>query len=67
MLCRKNNVDFVKRAVFRAKSSEIAHTKTALAAKVANFFLINFCFVSSKDQLKLCKIGILSFHALQEK
>jgi hypothetical protein len=27
-----------KLTVFRAKSSEIGHTKTALAAKVANFF-----------------------------
>ena len=39
MLFRKNNVDFVKKkAVFGAKSSKIAHTKTALAAKGANFF-----------------------------
>jgi hypothetical protein len=27
-----------KKAVFGAKSNEIGHTKTALAAKVANFF-----------------------------
>jgi hypothetical protein len=31
-------VDFVKKPVFGAKSSKIAHTKTALAAKSANFF-----------------------------
>ena len=65
MLCRKNNVDFVKKGCLRAKSSEIANTKKALAAKVAHFF-INF-FVSSKDQAKMCKITYLSSHALQEK
>ena len=56
-----------KRAVFRAKSSKIAHTKAALAVKVAHFFEIDFCFVSSKDQIKMCKITILRCHALPEK
>jgi hypothetical protein len=38
MLCRKNNIDFVtKKAVFRANSSAITHTKTALADKEAFF------------------------------
>jgi hypothetical protein len=33
--------------VFRAKSSEIGHTKTTLAAKVANFFWSVFlCWVA---------------------
>jgi hypothetical protein len=39
MKCGKNNVIFVfKKGRFRAKSSKIGHTKTDLAAKVANFF-----------------------------
>jgi hypothetical protein len=33
-------------AGFGAKSSKIGHTKTAVAAKFANFFEMNFCFVS---------------------
>jgi hypothetical protein len=46
-----------KKAIFGAKSSEIGHTKIAL----------DFCFMSSKDQLKMCKISVLSSHALPEK
>jgi hypothetical protein len=30
--------DLAQKAVFGAKSNEIGHTKTALAAKLANFF-----------------------------
>jgi hypothetical protein len=41
---------------FKAKSSEIGHTKTSLAAKVANFL--------QNDQVKIIKIAILSSHAL---
>jgi hypothetical protein len=37
MLCWKNNMDFVKKGFFGAKSSKIGLTKTYLAAKVANF------------------------------
>jgi hypothetical protein len=33
------------------KSSEIGRTKSALAAKVANFAEIDFCFDSSKYKL----------------
>jgi hypothetical protein len=45
-------------AVFVAKSSKIPHVKTALAAKVVNIFEIDFCFVSSRDQIKISKIII---------
>jgi hypothetical protein len=39
MLCWKNKIDFVKKCLFsETKSSETGHAKTALAAKVANFF-----------------------------
>jgi hypothetical protein len=38
MIYWKYNANCVKMNVFGAKSSEIAHTKTALAAKVANIF-----------------------------
>jgi hypothetical protein len=42
MLCPKNNVDFVKKAVFGAKSSSFRHTKTAVAAEVANILKCMF-------------------------
>jgi hypothetical protein len=68
LLCRKNNVDFVPNGCFGAKSSSIGHSKTALAANLANIFLeINSCFVSLKDQIKMHKIAILSSHAFLEK
>ena len=52
----KSNVDFFKKsAVFGAKNSEIGHTKTPLAAKVANLFEMDFSFVSTKDQLNFFK------------
>jgi hypothetical protein len=54
-------------SVFVVKSREIAHKKTAIAAKVANIFLMNFCFASSKDQIKMCKIANLSSHSFLEK
>jgi hypothetical protein len=58
--------DFAQK--FGAKSNEIGHTKTALAAKLANFFSeMDFCFVSSKVQLQVFKMTILSAHALPEK
>ena len=53
MLCQKNNLDFVEKAVNKTKSCKIGHTKTTLAAKFANFFEIDFCFVSSKDQIEM--------------
>jgi hypothetical protein len=41
---------------FGTKSSKIAHTKTALGAKVANFEKMHFCFLSSKDKMKSVKL-----------
>jgi hypothetical protein len=66
MIYRKYNAYFIKNDCFGAKSREIAHTKTALAAKVADIFEMEFCFASSKDQIKMCKMAILSSHALPE-
>jgi hypothetical protein len=42
-------------------------SKMAVVAKVAKNFERDFCFVSSKDQIKMCKMTILSSHALLEK
>jgi hypothetical protein len=49
------------------QSRKIGATKTDLAAKIANFFEMDYCFVSSKYQIKMCKIAILSSHALRKK
>ena len=57
----------LKFTVFRAKSSEIGRTKTALADKGAIFCEMGFFFVWLKNQAKMCKIIILSSHALPEK
>jgi hypothetical protein len=46
MLCQDNTKYLIKKAAFRAKTSNILHTKTALAAKGATFFETDFCFVS---------------------
>jgi hypothetical protein len=53
-LRRKNNDNIVKKAVFGAKSSEIAHTNTALAAKGANYFsnVINQKKIGAKQGCK---------------
>jgi hypothetical protein len=40
----------------KAKSSEIGHTKTALEAKAAIFFMF-FCLKWLKDQVKILKIA----------
>jgi hypothetical protein len=44
-----------KKRFFGAKICKTTHTKTALTAKVANIFEMDFCFVSSNDQFKMCK------------
>ncbi len=67
MLRQKNNKEFVKKVYIWSKNKGIAHTKTALAAKVANFFEMFFCFGWWKDQLKIYKITFLSSQALREK
>jgi hypothetical protein len=63
MLYPKNNIDFVKKAIFGAASSETWHTKTALAPKFAKFFCNGFLF----HVKKMCKISILNSHALPEE
>jgi hypothetical protein len=51
----------LKNAVFGAKSSKNAKTKTVLAGKVAKIFEWIFVFLSSKNQ-----ITIMSSHPLPE-
>jgi hypothetical protein len=51
---------------FGAKSREIAHTKTALAAKIANF-LNGLLLCIKKGPNKMGKFTILSSHAFPEK
>jgi hypothetical protein len=50
MLCWKNNVDFVQKRLFTAK--------TALAAKVANFFKRIFIFYHQQIILKSVKLPL---------
>ena len=68
MLCRKNNVDFVKKGLFlEPKAAKLGIQKQLWQPKLQTFFEMDFCFVSSKDQAKMCKISVLSSHGLQEK
>ncbi len=54
-------------AVFGAKCCEIAHTKIALAAIPPKKFEMDFCFVSSKNQIKMWKIAIFEFPCFARK
>ena len=75
MLCRKNNKDFVKNYLIweqnwlflGQKVVKLGIQKQLWQPKLQTFFELDFCFESSKDQLKMCKITILSSHAWPEK
>jgi hypothetical protein len=57
-----------KTGCFNCKKQKIGHAKTALAAKVENFFLnVLLCFVQRKDYLKMNKIVILSSYKIKKK
>jgi hypothetical protein len=67
MLCQKYNADFVKKWLSFNQKVRKLHLQTALEAKAANIFKVDFCCVSSKDQIKMCQLAIFSFLALPEK
>jgi hypothetical protein len=56
-----------KNGFFGTKSTKILPTKTFLAEKSAIFLELLFSFVWLKDKLNMCKITILSLHAMLEK
>ena len=56
-----------KKAVFEPKAAKLHIQKQLWQPKGQTFYEMNFCFVSSKDQIKMCKITILSFHAFAGK
>jgi hypothetical protein len=53
--------------LFGAKRSKIGHIKQLWQPKLQTFFDMDFCFASSKHQLKMHKISILSSNILLEK
>ena len=64
----ENNVDFVKKSLFlEQKPVKLGIQKPLWQPKLQTFFETVFCSVWLKDQAKMCKITILSFHALPEK
>jgi hypothetical protein len=64
MLYWKNNIYLSQKIVFGAEISQIGHKKQLWQPKLQIFFEFDFWYVSSKNQIKMCKIHILSFHAL---
>jgi hypothetical protein len=52
------NINLDKNGCIEVKSSQIAHTKIAIAVKY--FFEILFCFLWLKENIKICKITILT-------
>jgi hypothetical protein len=49
------------------KASKLRIQKEIWQSKLQTFFAIGICFASSKDELIMCKISILSSHALPGK
>jgi hypothetical protein len=58
MLCQKNKLDFVKKAVFRAKSRKILHSKGWI-------FFDDFLLHVAKDHFKMCETTISNYHAME--
>jgi hypothetical protein len=64
MICRKiMKILSKKKSVFGAKTVEWHIKKQLWQLKLQTYLVMNFCFVSSKNQLKMCKISTLSCHA----
>jgi hypothetical protein len=64
----ENNVDFVNKSQFLKQTTvELCIQKKSSSSQICNFFEMDFCLVSLKDQFKMCKITIMSCQALQEQ
>ncbi len=68
MIYRKCIADFLQKWLFiEQKLAQLHIVKQLKEPKLQLFFEMDFCFVSYRDQTKMCKIIILSSHALLEK